>query len=98
MTAIGVWPDCAASKRLYRRVWFLWCVKRSKWSRTNTTLWLLWLPKRERDLFISGLAVTMQTNVLTLSSYQREREREREKFSVACVCVCGNVNSLQGRI
>ena len=52
MTAIGVWPVCAASKRLYRRVWFLWCVKRSKCSSTNMTLWLLWLPKRggEREI------------------------------------------------
>ena len=49
MTAIGVWPVCAASNRLYRRVWFLWCVKRSKCSSTNITLWLLWLPKRERQ-------------------------------------------------
>lgn len=44
MTAIGVCPVCAASNRLYSRVWFLWWVKRSKCSSTNTTLWLLWSP------------------------------------------------------
>lgn len=41
MTVIGVWADCAISKRLYSNVWFLWCANRSNSSRIKRTGQLL---------------------------------------------------------